>query len=304
MEMSQVGTCKVDVGVERVRSVQGRGALVPLDAIFLLGRDVVGVAVGRPADGDGDVYVRKSQFLGLGFDGVSPPASGHRRQLAGRDDDDELTGAEHLYVDDVRSPGVRGVDGTDVEQDRFRPLTSPLLFGRGVEEAAHDPPERVGVGAARVVLLEVEPTGPVGGAGSERVAQGGVARRDGRAVGEREGEVRVVHEGMQALDGRTSDGDAIVVHLVLLAAKGQAAARPADRRSTASTASTASADAAARSRCRPAATGHPLLSDPGRFSGQVTKIDLSSESSPRSIGRPRTASCRSRNRTRFRCRRP
>ena len=88
----------VDIGCKGVRAVEGRGAFVALDLVFLEGRDVVGVGVRWAAEDDDGRGVLVCEFgeeaLRFLVDGFLPAATGHGRCFAWGDDYEHLADAE------------------------------------------------------------------------------------------------------------------------------------------------------------------------------------------------------------------
>lgn len=193
-----MGEGGVDVGGEGVGAVERGRAFVALDAVFLLGGDVVRVGVCGPAEDDERVAGAGEEGAGFGRveDGFAPAPAGHGGCFARSDDDEELADAQGLDVDDVGGPGVGGVGLADVEENGFGVLACALGFGGRGDGAADDVPEGV-VGLAGVVLDEVERAGPVGGAGREGVAHGGGTGGAEGAIGEADGVVGEVDEGVE-----------------------------------------------------------------------------------------------------------
>ena len=133
------------------------------------------------------------------MNGFAPATTGHGCCFAGGDDDDELSDAEGLDVDDIGGPGVGRVCFADVEEHGFGVLACFLLLAGRCDGRADDVPEGVRWRAG-VVLHKVEGTGAVGGARCEGVAHCSGAGGGKGAVAEVDGVIGEVNKGVEGAD--------------------------------------------------------------------------------------------------------
>lgn len=162
-EVAEIGGREMHVRIALPFPVKRTRALVPLHRILLWRGALMRVRVRRSAEHHVRVLLHRLDTLhdGCTCNGGFPAASGHGRCFGWGDEDDELSDAEGLDVNDVGGPGVGEVHLADVEEDGFGALACDLGRGGSGEEIGDGGPEGV-LGLRGVIALdEIERAGAI-----------------------------------------------------------------------------------------------------------------------------------------------
>lgn len=138
--------------------------------------------------------------------GVTPAATGHSGCLRWRDNDNELSNTETLYVNNVRRPRVREAHLSNVEKNGLWMLAGNLSSSGSRKEARNQCPERVLRVAIWVILVEVRNTRSICGSSSKAVSESGRTCLYFSSIGKREVEEGHVLESVVSLDAGIDNG--------------------------------------------------------------------------------------------------